>query len=81
MKTDLPEGTWVRVRNSQFEGGWEFGRLTWEEAYSDRYGDHKAEMCWEIGPMPPIGTTVHKCVWKGEEIQSRGTFIYTGVKP
>lgn len=77
MKTDLPAGTWIRSRNNRFEGGFEYGQLTWEPAYTDRYGHHPAEMCWEVGSEPPAGTTVHTVVWKdgGTRIESRGTLL------
>ena len=76
MVTDLPAGTWVRVRNARFPGGFEYGQLEWVGAHVDRYGEHPAEMCWVVGPLPPEGATVHRAVWKGNSLESRGTFTY-----
>jgi hypothetical protein len=65
MKHELPEGTWVAyTRNGELEYA-QICTLDGEE-------------CISVGPLPPVGQTVHRCVWKkGDKLESRSTFTMT----
>jgi hypothetical protein len=57
MITTLPNESWVSYR---WRGTVEYAQIVMNAT------------CVQVGPIPPEGTLVQPCVWKGDALEPRG---------